>query len=136
MPPDAARAAETADWLQKARGDLRGAEVDLAADPPLLEDAAFHAQQAVEKALKAFLVWHERPFRKTHDLGEIGQLCTAVDPSLEPLCRRADALTVYAWAFRYPSDVVAPLLEEVGEASALAGEVWNAVMARMPADPG
>jgi len=136
MPPDAARAAETAGWLQKARGDLRGAELDLAADPPLLEDAAFHAQQAVEKALKAFLVWHERPFRKTHDLGEIGQLCAAIDPSLEPLCRRADALTVYAWAFRYPSDVAAPLLEEVGEAFSVATEVWHAVMTRMPADPG
>lgn len=136
MPPDPARAAETADWLRKARGDLRGAELDLAADPPLLEDAAFHAQQAVEKTLKAFLVWHERPFRKTHDLGEIGQIRTAIDPSLELLCRRADALTVYAWAFQYPSDVVAPLLEEVREAYAVAGEVFEAIGARMPAVPG
>lgn len=29
--------------------------LDLAAEPPLVEDACFHAQQVVEKVLKAFL---------------------------------------------------------------------------------
>lgn len=72
MPHDAARVADTRGWLLKARGDLRGAEVDLAAAPPLTEDAAFHCQQAAEKTLKAFLAWHDVPFRKTHDLAEIG----------------------------------------------------------------
>jgi hypothetical protein len=43
---------------------------------------------------------------------------------------------VSAWAFRYPSEEVAPLLEEVGEAFSVATEVWGAVMTRMPADPG
>ena len=38
----------------------------MAADPPLLEDALFHCQQAVEKVLKALLTWHDEPFRKTH----------------------------------------------------------------------
>ena len=66
------RAADTRAWLARARDDLRGAEIDLAASPPLLGDAAFHWQQAVEKALKAFLTWHDRPFRKTHDLTEDG----------------------------------------------------------------
>lgn len=31
----------------------------------------FHAQQAVEKCLKAVLVLHEVEFRKTHDLDEL-----------------------------------------------------------------
>lgn len=56
------RAADTRAWLARAQDDLRGAEIDLAASPPLLGDAAFHCQQAVEKTLKAFLVWHDRPF--------------------------------------------------------------------------
>ncbi len=42
-------------WLKKADDDLRGAQVDLAAAPPLIEDALFHCQQAAEKAMKAFL---------------------------------------------------------------------------------
>ncbi|MDH5429312.1 MAG: HEPN domain-containing protein [Nitrospirota bacterium] len=36
-------------WFQKAANDLRGADIDLAATPPLIEDALFHCQQAAEK---------------------------------------------------------------------------------------
>ncbi len=91
------RAADTRAWLARARDDLRGAEIDLAASPPLLGDAAFHCQQAVEKALKAFLTWHDRPFRKTHDLVELGAECVAIDATLEPHLRAAAPLTEYAW---------------------------------------
>jgi HEPN domain-containing protein len=65
MPPEAALAAETRAWIQKSRSDLRAAEADLAATPPVLDDVAFHAQQAAEKAMKAFLTWHRLTFRKT-----------------------------------------------------------------------
>ena len=69
----------------RANDDLRGAEIDLAAAPPLLGDAAFHCQQAAEKALKGLLTWHDREFRKTHDLVELGGQCVAIDASLEPI---------------------------------------------------
>ncbi len=68
MGHDPARVAETREWLQKAALDFRGAAIDLDAEPPLLEDALFHCQQAVEKALKEFLAWHDVPFGKTHSL--------------------------------------------------------------------
>lgn len=42
-------------WLSKAANDLRGARIDLAADPPLIEDALFHCRQAAEKSLKAVM---------------------------------------------------------------------------------
>jgi hypothetical protein len=48
MPHDAARLADTRAWLAKAAEDIRAAEVGLSADPPLLSDALFHWQQAVE----------------------------------------------------------------------------------------
>jgi hypothetical protein len=41
--------------------------------------------QAVEKSLKAFLTWHERTFRRTHDLEELGKDCQAIDPTLAAL---------------------------------------------------
>ena len=78
MPHDVHRVADTRGWLLKAADDLRGAEIDLAAEPPLTGDALFHCQQAAEKALKALLAWHDVPFRKTHDLAEIGQQCTTL----------------------------------------------------------
>jgi HEPN domain-containing protein len=72
MPRDPERLADTDSWLRKAFTDLRCAAIDLAAEPPATEDAVFHAQQAVEKALKAFLVWHDAAYAKTHDIGRLG----------------------------------------------------------------
>lgn len=134
MPPDPIRVADTKAWLVRVGEDLRGAEVDLAAAPPLLGDAMFHCQQAVEKALKAFLTWHDQPFRKTHDLVEIGEKCVAVDSALDPLLRRSAPLTEYAWKFRYPGDASAPTQAEAEEALALAREVVKAVLSRLPAE--
>jgi HEPN domain-containing protein len=66
MPLDPAKVAETGAWLSKAVLDLRAAEHERTATPPLTGDMVFHAQQLVEKSLKAFLSWDDRPFRKTH----------------------------------------------------------------------
>ena len=73
MPHDPIRAADTRAWLDKAHMDLKAAAHELTAVPPFTADAVFHAQQAAEKALKGFLVWHDAPFRKTHDLAEVGR---------------------------------------------------------------
>lgn len=133
MPPDSARIEAARPGFTKAAHDIRAAEVLLGADPPLLGEAAYHCQQAAEKALKGFLSWHDIPFGKTHDLAAIGGLCVTKEPSLEPLCVRADRLTVFAWAFRYPSDPEEPGTTEVEEAHRLATEVFDAVLARLPA---
>jgi hypothetical protein len=63
--------AETRAWFSKAFNDLRAAEALVATSPPLFDEAAFHCQQAAEKALKGFLTWNGRTFRKTHNLEEI-----------------------------------------------------------------
>lgn len=134
MSSEPARTADVRAWLLKAAADLRAAEHDCAGDPPLLADAVFHTQQAVEKSLKAFLTWHDRPFRKTHDLVEVGRQCVEIDDSLETLLRRAAPLTEYAWKFRYPGEPEEPTQEEVQEALTTARAVWDAVLARLPAD--
>ena len=130
MPDESGRLAETQAWLAKASTDLRAAEHDLQATPPLLEDSLFHCQQAAEKALKGLLTWHNHAFRKTHDLGELGQVGAQLDPSLEFLCRQAERLTVYAWIFRYPGDPGVPTSAETKEALTLAKELVQAVLAR------
>ena len=61
MPHDPARIGETRPWISKAAEDLRAAEFELTAEPPLAADIVFHAQQAAEKALKWFLTWEARP---------------------------------------------------------------------------
>lgn len=64
MPPDAERIGEIREWLTKAQTDLSAGRHLLLADKPFTGDAAFHAQQATEKTLKAFLSWHDVPFGK------------------------------------------------------------------------
>lgn len=89
MPFDPVLVEDTRAWLRKAAEDLRAAQHDRSAEPPLWGDMAFHAQQATEKALKAFLTWHDQPFRKTHDLSEIAHARAALDGSLGPFIRRS-----------------------------------------------
>lgn len=96
MPRDTARIAETGEGLSKAHIDLRAADHDGTADPPITADMVFHAQQVVEKTLKAFLCWHDVPFRNTHNLVELGEQCVGIDGSLEPLLRKAAFLTEHA----------------------------------------
>ena len=134
MPPEPARIAEARPWFTKAAHDLRAAELLLAADPPLLGEVAFHCQQAAEKAMKGYLSWHDIPFGKTHDLAAIGGLCVGHDASLEPLCRRAERLSVYAWVFRYPGDPGEPTREEAESAFQLAQEICGALLPRLPAE--
>lgn len=103
-----------------------------AADPPACEDALYHCQQAAEKALKGFLVWHDRPFPKTHDLGKLGKQAVELDQTLEPFIDEVVEFTKYAWIFRYPGDVdEASVVEAVGVLRKVRGFV-EAVMTRLP----
>jgi HEPN domain-containing protein len=132
MPPDPARLADTAAWLRKSLNDLRYGQIDLSAAPPAAEDAVFHAQQAVEKALKAFLVWHDVPFPKTHDLGRLGKEAVSLDPSLELLIELVVDLTQYAWVFRYPGEPLELSLEAASDALSRAGRLVEAIRAKLP----
>ena len=132
MPHDPALVADTRAWLARALKDLRAAEHLALVAPPLLESVVFHCQQAAEKALKAFLAWHDEPFRKTHNLEELGHQVIAFDAALQPVVARAGGLTKYAWKYRYPGDLEEPTPAEAEEALALAREVYDAVLARLP----
>jgi len=132
MPRDPELLAETRAWLLKAATDLRAAEAMHMLNPPLLEAAVFHCQQAVEKALKGFLTWHDVRFRRVHELDELGMQCARVDPSLTTLMERVDDLTKYATMFRYPGASSAPAVEEGADGLALAREAFSAVLSRVP----
>jgi HEPN domain-containing protein len=134
MPHDPELVAETRAWLLKARLDLAAADHAFAAVSPLLEDAVFHAQQAAEKTLKAFLAWHQNAFRKTHNIEELGEQCLALDGGLKELIDRAVPLTEYAWRFRYPGEPTSPGPDEARDALTTAQEVHKAILARLPAE--
>lgn len=85
-------------WLAKARQDLRVAEVLLRGDLEDFENVSFHAQQAVEKFIKALLVRHHIEFPKTHNIAHLRQLVERVDRTLAGDLAPADVLTPYGWS--------------------------------------
>src|SRR5271165_913992 len=66
-------------WLRKARSDLLAMRASAQAGS--LDAACFHAQQAAEKHLKAYLVEQDRDIPHTHNLYKLIALCREVDPS-------------------------------------------------------
>lgn len=134
MAPDApdVRALEVRGWLLRASEDLRAGQHDLTAVPPLLNDVAFHAQQCAEKSMKAFLVYGERPFRKTHNLTELGGAVARLDPAMSDLMRSASLMTEFAWRFRYPGEVVSISHSDAIRAIELAAQVLAAVTGALP----
>jgi len=132
MELDPARVADCKDWLLKARSDLEGATQLMNGNPPKRDLAVFHCQQAVEKAMKAFLRWHDRKFRKTHSLEELGESCLKIEPKLKTLVDRAVPLTEYAWKFRYPGEPADPTAEETEEALKTASDAFQEILNYLP----
>lgn len=61
----------------------------------------FHAQQAVEKALKAVLSSHRIDFRRTHDIAELLDAITDHGVPAPPFSDSLDELNPYAVEVRY-----------------------------------
>ena len=125
MTPDQLRLEETRAWLDRARRDLRAVRLLIAGDSHA--EALFHCQQAVEKVLKAFLTFHQKAFRRTHDLSDLSPDCLSVDDTLQSVVANAECLTQYGWRFRYPGAPYEPNVAEAdGEmqkAEAVVGEI-------------
>lgn len=125
--PNARALQEAREWLARAERDLQAAQNELKASPPLPEISAYHAQQAAEKALKAFLTAHSIPFRFTHDLVELQAQCQTVDPRFARFLQAAQILNPYATQFRYPGGPLAPPQSEAAQALKLADEIFRFV---------
>jgi len=106
MRPEAKQ--ESGEWLERAELDLRLAERALQIPPALAGGAAYHAQQAAEKALKAFLAAHDQPFPPTHNLNVLLPLCESLDADFQEFTRVSGVLTPYATQFRYPGGPIEP----------------------------
>jgi HEPN domain-containing protein len=106
----------------------------LAAEQPVPADALYHCQQAAEKALKGFLVWHDQPFPKIHDLGRLGKQAFELDSAIENLIEEIVEFTKYAWMFRYPGDVEEPSVDDAGVVLSKAQAFVEGIQARLPAE--
>ena len=120
------------EWLAKADNDLKNAvhTLTLGKDCPT-DTVCFHAQQCVEKHIKALLVFRATPFPKTH---EIAALRALLPPKLRPKLDKQiqENLTAYATDLRYPGSGPDVPLSEARKAVAIPRRVRKEVRRHLP----
>jgi len=114
-------------WVQKAENDLRNAVHTLKLGERCPADTVcFHAQQCVEKYLKAVLVFRGTETPRTHDIGAlIGLLPRNLRPDIS--VKEQERLTAYATTMRYPGEYEALSLQQARKAVAVARRVRKAL---------
>lgn len=95
----------TAEWIEKASADLATAGREMRArKDPNYDAVCFHAQQCVEKLLKAALTETGRNFSRTHDLNHLLDLILPTHPLWEAFRSGFQELVAYAVEYRYPGE--------------------------------
>jgi HEPN domain-containing protein len=115
------RADSPLEWMRHARSDLAYAQMPLPAGG-MLAVACFHAQQAIEKSIKAVLVYRQIRFPRTHALEALIDLLPD-DISYPFDLRLTSIVSGYATGPRYPGEFEEITEEERIEAARLAEAV-------------
>lgn len=116
-------------WLNKAEHDLLSAQRLLEIEPMILDNACFHCQQAIEKCLKAFLVYHGRDVERTHNIIFLLSECANFDPvfaAVDPM-----NINAYAVQGRYPDSNLIPTIDEAKSYYRLAIQIRDLVAERI-----
>ena len=122
----------TAEWVDKAEGDFATMERESRARTnPNFDGICFHAQQCVEKYLKALLVLHSIEFARVHHIGDlINRLPAQLRPDLTP--EEQEQLTDYAVSTRYPGDYERIPLVEARHAVQVARRARKQIRRHLP----
>lgn len=92
------------DWLKKAKNDLDAAKI-LKDDSGPNEMAAFHCQQCIEKALKAYLLLKFKHHFDGHNLTFLCRKALQADNKFYEWLDESAMLNRYYIETRYPSDM-------------------------------
>lgn len=121
-------------WLNKARRDLLSAKRLARGSDPYLDTAVYHCQQCAEKAIKGWLVYHDRSFKKTHDLRLLVTLASEIEPTFNEWFDAAEHITPYATAYRYPGEILEPDEDEYKGAIKAATGFYGFVCSLLPSE--
>jgi len=121
-----------AGWIRKAESDLANAEVCLASGKAL-DTVFFHAQQAAEKYLKAYLAAMGIEFPFVHNLEKLLELCANREPAFGAFKTSCQTLTPYAVELRYDEEFW-PSADTARQAFDAAVSVKGFILTRLPAD--
>ncbi|HBA89597.1 MAG TPA: DNA-binding protein [Geobacter sp.] len=118
-------------WFHKAENDLQNIRNNLAAKEVPTDTICFHAQQAIEKVLKAVLVAQGRNVSKTHDLVRLLTEVLEFIPELSSFEDRLEEISEYGVAVRYPNGFSEPSLEEAVSAYETAQQVKTTALLKI-----
>lgn len=116
------RIEEIKEWIEKADHDLGSAKVIYLHLPDYFDTIAFHCQQAVEKYIKAILVFHNVEFQRSHDLVYLLELLSHKIEIDELKFRKAFSLNNFGVQIRYPNKIIKLTKEELETAIQIAEE--------------
>jgi HEPN domain-containing protein len=103
-------------WLFRANEDIAVIKSLVAAGVEYYTSSiCFHAQQASEKFLKAYLAYHDVDFPRTHDLDFLLLECQKIDKTAFQIDFKS--LTDFGVSIRYPDDFYIPDEKEALEYS-------------------
>ena len=94
----------TLEWIQKAEGDYTIMFQNYQSLTPVYDGICFHAQQCIEKYLKAWLQEADIRFSKTHNLKDLLNLIIPTIPEWQAWHDDFSAFTTHAVDIRYPGE--------------------------------
>lgn len=121
---------EVKQWIIKGDHDLGTAKITFLHIPEYLDTVTFHCQQAVEKYLKAYLIFLSLDFRFSHDLVYLLDIISQKDKKIEEYYDLVSELQGYAIEVRYPNETIFLSKEKVEEAFHIAKSVRQYISER------
>lgn len=119
-------------WIARAESDLKIANDEMKTEDPVTDAVCFHAQQCVEKYLKAYLIFNQKRFMKTHNIAKLIELCKEISEDFESLYQiNAHNLTDYAVEIRYGDEFYLPSVEETESAIKIAEKTKSFVLKKL-----
>lgn len=113
---------EIKQWIEKADHDLGSAKIIYLHLPDYFDTIAFHCQQAVEKYIKAILVFHKIEFLRSHDLVYLLDLLSQRIKIDEIKFKKAFTLNTFGVQIRYPNKTIKLTKEELETAIQISEE--------------
>ncbi len=113
------------EWVEKAEGDYTVAQQVQQGQNPVHDAICFHAQQCIEKYLKAWLQEADIPFPRTHDLKELLELIVPTMSVWREWQAEFSTLSEHAVDSRYPGKFATA--DDTERAMQICNEVRQAV---------
>lgn len=119
------------EWFKIGEEEFKFAQASFDEFNAFYPQICFQCQQAVEKCLKGFLVFHKKKFPKIHDLTQLAKLCGKLDKEFLKFLDKFSILSQYYLVARYPIEYPPAGKIQAKEALEIAREIIKFVKGKL-----